>query len=279
MRALTEVNRVKMCEGWLITCEHESTSNQCTMRFSVYLPPQAEQVNVPGLYFLSGLTCTDENVMVKAGAQRYAAEHGIALIAPDTSPRGDAVPDDADAYDYGKGAGFYVNATQAPWADNYQMYDYVVSELPALIESELPINSRRSVTGHSMGGHGALVVALRNPGMYQSVSAFSPICAPTQCPWGEKIFSGYLGSVEAGATYDAVQLVARAEEKLPLLIDQGDDDEFLAEQLKPALLEAMCQRHNHPLNLRMQRGYDHSYFFIHTFIGDHIAYHAAALCG
>ncbi|MEM7292966.1 MAG: S-formylglutathione hydrolase [Pseudomonadota bacterium] len=277
MSGLTEIERVKMCEGWLVTYEHESNSNQCVMRFSVFLPPQAEHGKVPGLYFLSGLTCTDENFMVKAGAQSHAAEHGIALIAPDTSPRGDEVPDDPDAYDYGKGAGFYVNATEDPWATHYQMYNYVVNELPALIESELPIDARRSVTGHSMGGHGALIVALKNPGHYRSVSAFAPICAPTQCPWGEKIFSGYLGGIEAGREYDAVQLIGSAEEKLTLLIDQGDDDEFLVEQLKPQLLEAACQQNDHPLDLRMRSGYDHSYFFIQTFIGDHIAHHAAAL--
>lgn len=277
MSLLTEISRVKMCEGWLMTYEHESTSNHCTMRFSVYLPPQAEKGKVPGLYFLSGLTCTDENVMVKAGAQRYAAEQGIALIAPDTSPRGDGVPDDVDAYDYGKGAGFYVNATEAPWSSHYHMYDYVVSELPALIERELPISDKRSVTGHSMGGHGALMVALRNPGSYQSVSAFAPICAPLQCPWGEKIFNGYLGSVGAGEQYDTVQLIASARERLPLLIDQGDDDEFMAGQLKPQLLKAACEQYNHPLDLRLRSGYDHSYFFIQTFIGEHIAHHAAAL--
>ena len=278
MSLLTEISRVKMFDGWLTTYDHESTSNHCTMRFSIFLPAQAENEVVPGLYFLSGLTCTDENFMVKAGAQRYAAKYGIALITPDTSPRGRDVPDDSDSYDYGKGAGFYINATQDPWSANYHMYDYVVSELPALIESELPISDRlRSVFGHSMGGHGALVVALRNPGMYRSVSAFAPICAPTQCPWGKKIFEGYLGNVEAGNAYDAVNLIASAREKLTLLIDQGDDDEFLAEQLKPHLLEAACQQNDHPLNLRMQSGYDHSYFFIQTFIEEHIAHHAAAL--
>lgn len=278
MSLLTEISRVKMFDGCLITYSHESTSNHCTMQFSIFLPAQADNGKVPGLYFLSGLTCSDENFMVKAGAQRYAAEYGIALISPDTSPRGGDVADDPDSYDYGKGAGFYINATREPWSANYHMYDYVVSELPALIESELPISDRlRSVCGHSMGGHGALVVALRNPGMYRSVSAFAPICAPTQCPWGQKIFEGYLGDVEAGNDYDAVNLIASAREKLPLLIDQGDDDEFLAEQLNPQLLEAACQRNDYPLNLRMQRGYDHSYFFIQTFIEEHVAYHAAAL--
>ena len=277
MGSLNEIGRVKLFEGWLVSYEHDSSSNSCAMRFSVYLPPQAEQHKVPGLYFLSGLTCTDENFMVKAGAQHYAARHGIALIAPDTSPRGDHVADDIDAYDCGKGASFYVNATQAPWSRNYQMYDYVVSELPELIESELPVDGRRAVTGHSMGGHGALVVALRNPGRYRSVSAFAPICAPTQCSWGEKLFTTYLGSVAAGANYDATRLIEGAAEKLPLLIDQGDDDEFLAEQLKPELLQAACQRYDYPLELRMHSGYDHSYFFIQTFIETHIAHHAKAL--
>ena len=279
MGLLNEIERVRLFEGWLVSYEHDSSSNRCKMRFSVYLPPQAEWRKVPGLYFLSGLTCTDENFMVKAGAQRYAAGHGIALIAPDTSPRGDHVADDADAYDCGKGAGFYVNATQAPWSRNYQMYDYVVSELPELVENELPIDHRRAVTGHSMGGHGALVVALRNPGRYRSVSAFAPICSPTRCSWGEKLLTTYLGGVAAGTDYDATRLIEVAEEKLPLLIDQGDRDEFLVEQLKPELLQTACRQYDYPLQLHLRRGYDHSYFFIQTFIESHIAHHAAALHG
>jgi len=263
--------------GWQDVYEHASDTLGCTMRFAVYLPPQAETAKLPVLYWLSGLTCNEQNFITKAGAQRYAAEHGVILVAPDTSPRGDDVPD-AEGYDLGKGAGFYVDATQQPWATHYRMYDYVVHELPALVEAELPANGARAISGHSMGGHGALVIALKNPGRYRSVSAFSPIVAPSQVPWGEKAFGAYLGDDRAAwQAYDATALVATADERLPLLVDQGDADEFLDGQLKPQLLQAACDAAGHPLTLRMQPGFDHSYYFIASFIGEHIAHHARAL--
>src|SRR5690625_2344772 len=269
--------------GWQNRYQHRSETLGCDMVFSVYLPPQAEQGPVPVLYWLSGLTCTDMNFVEKAGAQRYAAEHGVAIVCPDTSPRGFDKPGEHDSYDLGSGAGFYVNATEEPWAPHYRMYDYVVEELPALLKaSDLPLDhSRCSIFGHSMGGHGALVIALRNPGRYRSVSAFAPIVAPSQVPWGEKAFSAYLGDDrEAWKQYDTVELVKQGTaEKLPLLIDQGGDDEFLEGQLKPELLREAAEASGHPLQLRMQPGYDHSYYFIASFIGDHIAHHAAALRG
>lgn len=266
--------------GRQIQAKHASEACACEMTFSIYLPPQAEAGPVPVLYWLSGLTCTDQNFVTKAGAQAYAAEHGLAIVAPDTSPRGDGVPDDPDgAYDFGLGAGFYLNATEAPYATHYRMYDYVVSELPALINAAYPVDGTRvGVFGHSMGGHGALTIALKNPGKFRSVSAFSPIVAPMRVPWGEKAFTGYLGADRAAwAAYDATALVATASERLPILVDQGGADAFLENQLKPELLEEACAAQNHPLTLRRQPGYDHSYFFIATFMGDHIAHHAAAL--
>lgn len=265
--------------GWQDVYEHASTTLGCTMRFAVYLPAQAETAKLPVLYWLSGLTCNEQNFITKAGAQRYAAEHGVILVAPDTSPRGDDVAD-ADGYDLGKGAGFYVDATQAPWATHYRMYDYVVNELPALIEAQFPVTGARAISGHSMGGHGALVIALKNPGRYRSVSAFSPIVAPSRVPWGEKAFGAYLGDDRtAWRAYDATALVGIATERLPLLIDQGDADEFLDGQLRPHLLKAACEAAGHPIELRMQPGYDHSYYFIQSFIGEHIAHHAKALRG
>ncbi|MGB5466576.1 MAG: S-formylglutathione hydrolase, partial [Sedimenticolaceae bacterium] len=252
----------------------------CEMTFSAYLPPQAERGPVPALYWLSGLTCTDDNVRVKAGAQRYAAEHGLALIMPDTSPRGDQVPDEPERYDLGKGAGFYVNATRSPWDRHYRMYDYVTNELPALVEAKLPlVSGRRSISGHSMGGHGALICALKNPGAYRSVSAFSPICHPMQCGWGQGCFSAYLGDdTESWAAYDAVELIEAGACVSEILVDQGTADEFLDEgQLLPETLRAACADASIPLQLRMQQGYDHSYHFIASFIGEHIAYHARAL--
>ncbi|MBN7136476.1 S-formylglutathione hydrolase [Lysobacter enzymogenes] len=258
---------------------HTATTLGCTMRFGVYLPPQAESADCPVLYWLSGLTCSEQNFINKAGAQRYAAEHGVILVAPDTSPRGDGIPD-AEGSDLGIGAGFYLNATRPKWAQHYRMYDYVVDELPALVDAHFPTTSARAISGHSMGGHGALVIALKNPGRYRSVSAFSPIAAPSQSPWGEKAFSAYLGEDrEAWAQWDATALVAGAQERLPLLIDQGGDDEFLATQLKPELLRTACEVAGHPLQLRLRPGYDHSYYFISTFIGEHIAHHAQALRG
>ncbi|VXC15542.1 S-formylglutathione hydrolase [Luteimonas sp. 9C] len=275
--ALTRVERRACFGGWQDVYEHASTTLGCTMRVAVYLPPQAEHAKLPVLYWLSGLTCNEQNFITKAGAQRYAAEHAVILVAPDTSPRGDDVPD-ADGYDLGKGAGFYVDATQAPWSTHYRMYDYVVHELPALVEAQLPANGARAISGHSMGGHGALVIALKNPGRYRSVSAFSPIVAPSQVPWGEKAFGAYLGDDrDAWRAYDATALVQDASERLPLLIDQGDADEFLDGQLRPQLLEAACEAAGHPIELRLRPGYDHSYYFIASFIGAHIAHHAKAL--
>lgn len=256
---------------------HRSDVLDCEMRFGLFLPPQAQDGPVPALYWLSGLTCTEQNFITKAGAQRYAAEHGIALVAPDTSPRGDDVAD-AESYDLGKGAGFYVDATQAPWSAHYRMHDYVARELPALVEARFTVTDARSISGHSMGGHGALTIVLKNPGRYRSVSAFSPIVAPSRVPWGEKAFAAYLGGDrEAWKQCDACELVGSAAEKLPLLVDQGEADEFLATQLKPQLLVDACAAAGHPLDLRMRRGYDHSYYFIASFIDGHIAHHAAAL--
>lgn len=257
--------------------KHTSDVLGCEMNVGVYLPPDADRGPLPVLYWLSGLTCTEQNFITKAGAQRYAAEHNLILVAPDTSPRGEDVADD-DGYDLGKGAGFYINATREPWAPHYRMYDYIVEELPKLIEGHFDTTDRRSIFGHSMGGHGALMIALRNPGMYQSVSAFAPIVAPTQVPWGHKAFSNYLGEDrEAWKAWDTCELIANAKEKLTLLIDQGDADNFLEGQLRPELIEQACKQASHPLELRMQPGYDHSYYFISSFVGDHIAHHAAAL--
>jgi S-formylglutathione hydrolase len=276
---MKKIESVKEFGGWLNRYEHHSASCNCDMTFSVYLPPQAETEKVPAVYWLSGLTCTDDNVRTKAGAQRYAAELGLALIMPDTSPRGEAVADDAERYDLGKGAGFYVNATESPWAEHYQMYDYVTQELPELIEAEFPVLAGvSSITGHSMGGHGALICALKNAGKYRSVSAFSPICNPSICGWGEGCFSNYLGEDrENWNQYDATELVKSGAKPLPMLIDHGTDDEFLAEQLYPQNLQKACEEKAFPIDLRMQEGYDHSYHFIASFIGEHLKFHASFL--
>jgi len=273
------IEQVKEFGGWLNRYQHESSTCHCTMTFSVYLPPQAQTEAVPAVYWLSGLTCTDDNVRTKAGAQRYAAELGIALVMPDTSPRGDDVADLPDRYDLGQGAGFYVNATQAPWAQHYQMYDYVTLELPALVEANLPlIAGVKSISGHSMGGHGALICALREPGVYRSASAFAPICHPSMAPWGEGCFRAYLGDDKTQwQAYDATELAKLGQPLMPLLIDQGTDDEFLAEQLFPHDVQAAYAERGGRLTLRMQPGYDHSYHFIASFIGEHLAYHAKAL--
>jgi len=257
---------------------HASFTLGCEMRFGIYLPEAAMRGEKrPVLYWLSGLTCTEQNFITKAGAQRYAAEHGIIIVAPDTSPRGDDVADDA-AYDLGQGAGFYVNATEQPWASHYRMYDYVVDELPKLVESEFAATHVRAISGHSMGGHGALTIALRNPGRYRSVSAFSPIVAPGQVPWGEKVFTAYLGSDrETWKQYDAVELIKTVTERLPMWVDQGDADPFLKEQLRPELLQVACKEVGYPIQLDMRAGYDHSYYFINSFIGEHVAFHANAM--
>lgn len=263
--------------GWQDVYQHDSTATGTPMRFGVYLPPQAERERCPVLYWLSGLTCTEQNFITKAGAQRYAAEHGLILVVPDTSPRGPGVAD-AERYDLGQGASFYVDATQVPWAAHFRMQTYVAAELPALIESAFPANDCRAISGHSMGGHGAIVTALRHPGRYRSVSAFAPISSPTQVPWGQEALGAYLGDDrEAWKAYDACELIADAPERLPLLVDQGTDDEFIDRSLRPELLKAACENANHPLDLRLRDGYDHSYYFVASFIGEHIAHHAAAL--
>lgn len=264
--------------GWTKHYTHRSKVQNCDMKFAIYLPPQAAiGQRVPVLYWLSGLTCSDENFMHKAGAQRVAAELGIAIVAPDTSPRGSDVTND-DSYDLGHGAGFYVNATQEPWNRHYQMYDYVLSELPDLIEATFPVNDQRSIFGHSMGGHGALVLALRNPERFQSVSAFSPISNPVQCPWGVKAFSAYLGADRAAwRKYDASLLMAEAAHATPMLVDQGIDDEFLEPQLKPEALEAAAKIGGYPLKMNRHEGYDHSYYFIASFVENHLRFHSRYL--
>ena len=261
--------------------QHTSATLGCEMKFAVYLPPAALSGQAcPVLYWLSGLTCTEQNFITKAGFQRHAAEHGLIVVAPDTSPRGEGVANDA-GYDLGQGAGFYVNATQAPWAAHYRMQDYVSQELPALVEQHFAVTQQRGIFGHSMGGHGALITALRHPGRYRSVSAFSPIVAPSQVPWGQKALGAYLGPDPAAwAEWDAVALISslpQGAERLPLLVDQGEADEFLAGQLRPELLAAACEQAGHPLTLRRHAGYDHSYYFIASFIGEHVAHHAQAL--
>lgn len=264
-------------DGFQDVYQHQSKSLNCEMKFSIYLPKASEQTKLPVLYWLSGLTCNEQNFITKAGAQRYASEHGVIIVCPDTSPRGDDVPND-NAYDLGIGAGFYVNATQEPWAKNFKMYDYIVSELPKLIQDNFPVSEKRGIFGHSMGGHGALMIALKNPDVFRSVSAFSPIVAPTQVPWGEKAFTAYLGAdKKAWAEYDTVELIKKATKRLPLLVDQGLADEFLENQLKPELLKDVCEKEKHPLTLNLREGYDHSYYFIATFIGNHIKHHAEAL--
>ena len=274
------ISTVKMFGGQQLRYRHQSNVLNCEMIFAVYLPPQVEQGSVPALYWLSGLTCNDENFVTKAGAQRYAAEQGIAIIAPDTSPRGEDVPDDPEAaYDFGLGAGFYCNATQEPWSKHYRMYDYVVSELPELIAQSIPqVSNKAAISGHSMGGHGALTIALKNPGRFASISAFAPISSPLNCPWGEKALGSYLGEDrEPWRQYDTTELLKTAEERLPVLVDQGDADGFLEEQLKTELLVDAAERADYPMTVRMQAGYDHSYYFIASFIGEHIAFHAQYL--
>ncbi|EPJ47708.1 MAG: hypothetical protein OFPII_11200 [Osedax symbiont Rs1] len=279
LKNLQELEAVKEFGGWLKRYQHASSTCHCEMTFSIYLPPLAEQQKVPVLYWLSGLTCTDDNFRTKAGAQRYAAEHGIAIVMPDTSPRGDDVADVTDRYDLGKGAGFYVNASQKPWSDHYQMFAYINQELPALIEANFAVLAGvKSISGHSMGGHGALISAIKNPDAYRSVSAFSPICHPISSPWGQGCLSTYLGDDPADwNAWDATELVKSGLAKLPILIDQGSGDQFLAGQLYPQDLQSACREQDIEINVRMQPDYDHSYHFIATFIGEHIAYHAEAL--
>ena len=282
MSTLNLLSAQKLFEGTHNQYQHQSVVNNCTMTFSVYLPPQASNDSpVPVLYFLSGLTCTDENFSVKAGAQQWAAKHGIALVMPDTSPRGEDVPDDLeDDYAFGQGAGFYVNATQKPWKTHFNMYDYVVNELPALIEENLPVTDKKSIFGHSMGGHGALVIALRNSTVYQSVSAFSPIVNPIETPWGQKAFFNYLGDhLNAWLPYDTCHLIKQGNNQLPMLVDQGRDDNFLAEELLTDNLVAAVSEANYEATINMRDGYNHSYFFIASFIESHIDFHTKYLKG
>ncbi len=274
------INESKLFDGRQLQYLHESATCNCQMRFSVYLPPAAATASVPALYWLSGLTSTDENFSLKSGAQRVAAELGIALIMPDTSPRGEHVPgDDSGSWDLGHGAGFYVNATEPPWDRNYRMYDYVVDELPVLIEQNFPVSDElRSISGHSMGGHGALVIGLRNPARYRSISAFAPIVSPTRVPWGEKAFSNYLGADEqAWLSYDACHLLTSAVGQIPIKIDQGASDSYLNDQLQPWHLTVIADQKEYPLDYQLHDGYDHSFYFINTFIEDHIRFHGKSL--
>uniref|UniRef100_UPI00358E66E5 S-formylglutathione hydrolase-like n=1 Tax=Myxine glutinosa TaxID=7769 RepID=UPI00358E66E5 len=279
--ALTEVSSNKCFGGYQKVFEHTSMQLGCKMKFGIYLPPKAEQQKCPILYWLSGLTCTEQNFVAKAGAQKFASELGIIVVAPDTSPRGCGVPGEDEAWDLGTGAGFYVDATQEPWSKHYRMYSYVTAELPALLQKSFPVlPDKQSIMGHSMGGHGALVCCLRNPGLYKSVSAFAPICNPVQCPWGQKAFQNYLGDDrDAWKMYDATCLVLSYEgPPLDILVDQGSADSFLtAGQLLPETFTSACTKKQLPVVLRMQEGYDHSYFFISSFIEDHIKHHAKYL--
>ena len=258
---------------------HASTQIGLEMRFSVFQPPQVTTARVPVLYYLAGLTCTEETFAIKAGAQRVAAELGLMLVAPDTSPRGANVPGETDSWDFGIGAGFYVDATNEPWCKHYRMYSYVTRELPGIVTGKFPADAgRQGIFGHSMGGHGALVCALRNPGLYKSLSAFAPIAAPMRCPWGKKAFKGYLGDDHAAwAQYDASELIKSTGFPGPILIDQGLADKFLSDQLNPEVFEAACREADQPLVLRRQEGYDHGYFFISTFMEDHLRHHALQL--
>jgi S-formylglutathione hydrolase len=266
----------KVFGGWQRRYLHTSTACQCPMHFSVYVPPQVEEQRaLPVLYWLSGLTCTDENFVQKAGAQRYAAQHGVIVVAPDTSPRGEPVADMEQEWDIGQGAGFYLNATQPPWSAHYQMYSYIVDELPALINSLFTVDEARvAISGHSMGGHGALSIAMKNPQRFRSVSAFAPICAPMQCPWGEKAFSTYLGEDrELWKEYDSCELLKDRGLAVKALIDQGSADDFLQEQLKPNVLTPLIDGQDVQITYREQAEYDHSYYFISSFMGEHFEFH------
>jgi S-formylglutathione hydrolase len=279
--SLKKISAVKMFAGSYQRHSHFSTSNQCDMTFGIFLPQAASQYDVPVLYWLSGLTCNDENFMQKAGAQRIADQLGIAIVAPDTSPRGEAVADDENgAYDLGLGAGFYVNATQPPWAKHYQMYSYVSEELPALIEAEFPVTDKKSISGHSMGGHGAITIGLKNPTAYQSISAFSPITNPANCAWGQKALTAYLGdNKDHWLQYDSCELLKgfKVENSPILLVDQGEADEFFPDQLLTQNLISAAEEVSYPVDVRMQAGFDHSYFFIASFIEEHLRFHAKHL--
>jgi len=276
--SIENVSVNKSFGGWHKQYSHHANTLNCNMRFAIYLPPQASDgEKVPVLYWLSGLTCIDENFMQKSGVQRIAAELGIAIVAPDTSPRGAEVADD-DSYDLGQGAGFYLNATQTPWSRHYQMYDYVVNELPQLVESTFSVSDKRAIAGHSMGGHGALTIAMLNPERYRSMSAFSPISNPINCPWGKKAFAAYIGKDQATwRNHDASELMRQAQQFVPARVDQGGADDFLVEQLRPETLAAAAKVSNYPLDLHFHEGYDHSYYFIASFIEEHLRFHATHL--
>jgi S-formylglutathione hydrolase len=279
---LEKISEQKCFGGTIGYYRHNSEAVHCPMRFSVFTPAETKGP-VPVLWYLSGLTCTEDNFTVKAGAYRKAAELGLMIVAPDTSPRGEGVPND-DAYDFGQGAGFYLEAIEEPWAKHFHMYAYVVEELPKVIFANFKGDrDRQGIFGHSMGGHGAITIALKNPGTYKSISAFAPISAPMQCPWGEKALTGYLGSDRSTwEQYDSTQLLLKAGDRSAfpkILVDQGGADPFLERELKPELLKAACEKVNQKLELRLQDGYDHSYFFISTFIDDHLNHHAALLKG
>lgn len=278
MSQLELVSESRCFEGRQITYKHESKACNCTMRFAVYLPPAAEHGPVPALYWLSGLTCTEENFSVKSGAQRYASALGLALIIPDTSPRGVDVPGQDEHMDLGTGAGFYVNATQAPWSAHYRMYDYVSDELVSVVNANLPVDpARKSISGHSMGGHGALVVGTRNADRYRSISAFAPIAAPTRSDWGRRAFGAYLGPDEATwAAYDSCEVIRKTPSRHELLVDQGGADPFL-DRLRPQDLLEACAASGQKINYRQRTGYDHGYYFVGTFIGEHLEFHAAHL--
>ena len=279
MSALKTISEHRSFGGVQGFYSHASTEIGLEMRFAVFVPPQAAAGKVPVLYYLAGLTCTEETFAIKAGAQRGAAELGIILVAPDTSPRGANIAGESESWDFGVGAGFYVDATQAPWSKHYRMYSYVTAELPGVIAANFPARvDRQSIFGHSMGGHGALVCALRNPKQYVSVSAFAPIAAPMRCPWGQKAFTNYLGpDRETWRSYDASELVRKQPRSGTVLIDQGLADKFLAEQLYPDVFTGACRESGQELRLRRQEGYDHGYYFISTFIEDHLRHHAGAL--
>lgn len=274
---MRKIEQHQIFDGEQLVWTHFAQTLQCDMKVAVFLPPNPEKRPLGVIYWLSGLTCSEQNFITKSGFQRYAAEHQVIVVAPDTSPRGENVADD-DAYDLGQGAGFYLNTTETPWKSHYQMYDYILNELPAFIEQHFPTNGKRSIMGHSMGGHGALVLALRNPERYQSVSAFSPILMPSLVPWGQKAFSAYLGEDrEKWQQYDANSLIQRGFKVNAVRIEQGLDDEFLTTQLRTEEFIETCRIANQPVDVRFHKGYDHSYYFIASFIGEHIAYHATWL--
>jgi S-formylglutathione hydrolase len=278
MSGLEQISEARCFDGRHIVYKHRSAACDCDMRFAAFLPPAAERGPVPALYWLSGLTCTEENFSVKSGAQRYAAELGLALIIPDTSPRGVNIPGEDAQIDIGTGAGFYVNATESPWAAHYRMYDYIKDELVAVVNARLPVDpARKSISGHSMGGHGALMIGIRNPDAFRSISAFAPIAAASRSSWGRPALTAYLGADESRwVDYDVSDVIRKQPSRHELLVDQGGADPFL-ERLRPADLKDACRESGQRLNYRERAGYDHGYYFVSTFIGEHLQFHAAAL--